>query len=206
MKYTTTKYTSDIKDVDNMDGFEFEEFCCELLRHNGYKNVRRTQASGDYGLDVIATKEGIVYGLQCKNYQGTVGIKAVQEAMSGSQFYSCHVPVVLTNSTFTKQAKEMANKTNVKLWDRNKLIALMKVFPKKEYVEKKVDYIPASIKYKNTTDVKEVKEFKISDIVYRIIGTAIIIIGAFLLFWFVLSPIFMWILDFLLWLFFCFLF
>lgn len=136
MKYTKSKYTSDISDVDNMDGLEFEAFCCELLRCNGYTNVIKTQASGDYGLDVIATsKDGFVCGMQCKNYQGSVGISAVQEAKSGSNYYNCDVAVVLTNSTFTKAAVELAQKTNVKLWDRSKLEELIKVFPEKKIVQ-----------------------------------------------------------------------
>ncbi len=118
--------------IDNMTGLEFEEFCCKLLKANDFINVRRTPSSGDFGLDIIAVKDGIVYGIQCKHYQGAVGVKAVQEALSGCHYYSCHVPVVLTNNYFTHQAIEMANKTNVKLWNRKKLLELTQVFSKKD--------------------------------------------------------------------------
>lgn len=159
MKYTTTKYTSDIKDVDNMDGFEFEEFCCELLRHNGYKNVRRTQASGDYGLDVIATtSDGFVCGIQCKNYQSSVGIAAVQEAKTGSDYYNCDIAIVLTNRTFTKSAIELAKRINVKLWGRNKLIKLIKVFPEKENLKKESLKKEYETYVSNTQNIKHIED------------------------------------------------
>ncbi|MCI8520796.1 MAG: hypothetical protein HFE51_08650 [Clostridia bacterium] len=152
---TQTENTLDISDVDNMDGYEFEEFCCRLLEFNGYTNVINTQASGDYGLDIIATTpEGFICGIQCKNYQGSVGIEAVQQALSGINYYKeCNVAVVLTNSTFTKQAIQMADETNVKLWDRDTLIRLMRVSPKKEI---KTEVLDRTNVENNTTDIENI--------------------------------------------------
>lgn len=106
---------------DYMEGHDFEYFCAELLRKNNYDNVSVTQESGDQGIDVIAFKDGVKYGIQCKCYSSDIGNKAVQEAYSGARFYDCHVPVVLTNRYFTKSAIELAKKNGVLLWDRDKL-------------------------------------------------------------------------------------
>ena len=108
-----------------MDGHEFEYFCAELLKENGFVNVEVTQASGDFGVDVLAEKDGVTYAVQCKCYSDKVGNHAVQEATSGSQYYHRMVAVVLTNSTFTPAAIETAQKTNVLLWDREKLKEMM---------------------------------------------------------------------------------
>ena len=35
--------------IDNLDGFEFEKVCADLLIINGYENVQNTQESVDYG-------------------------------------------------------------------------------------------------------------------------------------------------------------
>ena len=110
---------------DNMEGHDFEYFCAEILKKNDYKNVEVTQGSGDQGIDIIAYKDGVKYGIQCKCYSSDIGNKAVQEAFSGSKFYDCHVPVVLTNRFFTKSAKELAQKNNVLLWDRDYLDKLI---------------------------------------------------------------------------------
>lgn len=84
-----------------------------------------TSTSGDYGIDILAEKDDITYGIQCKRYGGKVGNHAVQEALSGASYYHCMVAVVLTNNYFTPAAIETAQKTNVLLWDRDKLKILL---------------------------------------------------------------------------------
>ena len=70
-------------DYDYMSGDDFEYFCADILRGNGFKNVEVTKASGDHGIDVLAKKDGVKYAIQCKRYSKPVGNKAVQEAYSG---------------------------------------------------------------------------------------------------------------------------
>lgn len=112
-------------DFDLMDGQEFEEFCANILKRNGFWNVRVTKASGDHGVDILADKDGRKYAIQCKCYSNNVGNKAVQEAYSGKTIYKADIAVVLTNSYFTNQAIEDAKTLGVELWDRNKLLKLV---------------------------------------------------------------------------------
>ena len=106
-------------DIDSMDGLQFEHYCSDLLREIGFSDVTLTPASGDYGVDVLAKKDGVTYGIQCKCYADKVGNHAVQEALAGSQFYHRMVAAVLTNNYFTAAAIESARKMNVLLWDRD---------------------------------------------------------------------------------------
>lgn len=106
-------------------GSYFERIACMLLEANGYSNVRNTRTSNDYGIDILAEKDGISYAIQCKCYSSSVGNKAVQESYSGKGFYNCMVAVVFTNSKFTKRAIETAKATQVLLWDRTKLIEMI---------------------------------------------------------------------------------
>lgn len=82
--------------------------------------VEVTKGSGDQGIDILAFKDGIKYGIQCKCYSSNIGNKAVQEAFAGKTFYGCHVAAVLTNQYFTKSAQELAEKNGVLLWDRDR--------------------------------------------------------------------------------------
>lgn len=99
------------------DGIAYEYECANILKARGFHNVQVTQASGDQGLDVIAYKDGRKYGIQCKLYSHPVGNFAVQEAYSGAKFYNCDEAAVMTNNTFTRSAKELADRTGVILWD-----------------------------------------------------------------------------------------
>lgn len=104
-----------------MDGHQYEHECAKILRSKGFSNVSVTKGSGDQGIDVIAYSGGKKYGIQCKYYTSPVGNHAVQEAFSGAKYYNCDVAAVMTNNTFTPAAKELARKTGVLLWDRNKI-------------------------------------------------------------------------------------
>lgn len=112
--------------IDCMEGHEFEHFCAKLLMKNGFTDVKVTQASGDQGVDIIAVKDGMKYAIQCKNYSSHLGNKPIQEVCAGKMFYQCHEAVVMTNSTFTSGAKELAKATGVLLWDRTMLVSFIK--------------------------------------------------------------------------------
>ena len=112
-------------DFDNMEGHQFESFCANLLVKRGYEDVLVTQGSGDQGVDIIAYKDGVKYGIQCKCYSSVVGNKAVQEVFAGKTFYQCHVGIVITNNYFTESAIELAKSNGIILWDRNKLMELI---------------------------------------------------------------------------------
>lgn len=101
----------------NNDGTEFENLVINILEKNNYDNVRQTGKSNDFGVDVLAEKNGIVYAIQCKNYSKPVGNSAVQEIYTGMNYYNAHVGIVATNSSFTPAAKKQAESSNIVLWD-----------------------------------------------------------------------------------------
>lgn len=105
-------------DIDAMSGIEFESFVGDLLKSLGYSGVEVTKSSGDQGVDVIASKDGTKYAIQCKNYSSPLNNKPIQEVTTGKAVYGCDVGVVLTNSTFNQHAVEAANATGTLLWDR----------------------------------------------------------------------------------------
>ncbi len=126
-----------IESIDSMDGFEFEKYTKYLLEKNGYSNVKLTQKYGDQGIDVIAQKDNVKIGIQCKRWKKNVGNKAVQEVHAGIGYYSLNKGIVLTNSFFTNSAKDLAKKLSVEIWDRSDLISLIENMKKSEKKEAK---------------------------------------------------------------------
>lgn len=112
-------------DLDDINGIDFEELTCDILIANGFETAESTQASMDFGVDVLACKDGVSYAIQCKRYHSTVGIEAVQQVYAGRAYYECHVAVVLTNQYFTNNAHKLADKIGVALWDRDMLEQLL---------------------------------------------------------------------------------
>ncbi len=111
--------------IDEMEGRDFEYFCAELLKKRGFKEVEVTKGSGDYGVDILAEKEGVTYAIQCKCYSEPVGVKAIQEAYAGRDYYDRMVGAVLTNQYFTTPAVEAAKKLKILLWDRGYLDSML---------------------------------------------------------------------------------
>lgn len=114
-----------LSDLDGISGTDFESLTCDILAANGFDIAENTQASVDFGVDVLARKDGISYAIQCKRYQDAVGIEAVQQVYAGCAYYGCHVAVVLTNQYFTSNARKLADKLGVILWDRDVLESLI---------------------------------------------------------------------------------
>ena len=118
-EYTQRRMT--IADIDLMSGIEFENFLCSYFKKQGYQ-CKTTKASGDQGIDLIATRQETTLAIQAKCYTGTVGNHAVMEAVAGSKYYNANYCMVITNSTFSKSAIELARANGVILWDRQVLI------------------------------------------------------------------------------------
>lgn len=110
---------------DLLEGHDFEYFCAELLKKRGFLEVEVTKGSGDYGIDILAEKDGVTYAIQCKCYAAPVGVKAVQEAYAGRDYYDRMVGAVLTNQYFTTPAVEAAKKLKILLWDRGYLESML---------------------------------------------------------------------------------
>ena len=112
-------------DLDEMEGHDFEYYCADLLRKRGFIDVSVTKGSGDYGIDILAEKDGVTYAIQCKAYASPVGVKAIQEAFAGKEYYDRMVGAVLTNQYFTNPAVEAAKKLKILLWDRGYLDSML---------------------------------------------------------------------------------
>ena len=115
----------EINELDEIEGHDFEYYCAELLKKRGFIDVTVTKGSGDYGVDVLAEKDGVTYAIQCKAYTAPVGVKAVQEAFAGKEYYDRMVGAVLTNQYFTKPAVGAAKKLKILLWDRGYLDSMI---------------------------------------------------------------------------------
>jgi hypothetical protein len=103
----------------NQSPSEFEHFVAEVWDSMGW-DTQVTTASNDDGIDVIATKSGIHQekaAIQAKKYapSNKIGQPDIQQYDTlRRQDSSVDVVVVVTTSEFSKKAKELAERLNVK--------------------------------------------------------------------------------------------
>ena len=114
-----------ISRMDELEGHDFEFFCADLLRAQGFIDVEVTRGSGDFGVDILAERDGVTYAIQCKRYSSPVGVEAVLRTYGGQAYYERMVGVVMTNQYFTSPAVEAAKKLRILLWDRGYMDAMI---------------------------------------------------------------------------------
>lgn len=123
-----------IDNIDSLSGDEFEDFLYYLFLSLNFK-VKKTQKSHDYGADLIIKSKDKLIVIQCKLYNNhSVGNSAVQEIYTATNYYNASLGVVITNSYFSKPAISLAEKSGIKLWNRNILKQMINLnsFQKKE--------------------------------------------------------------------------
>jgi len=102
--------------VDLMTGKQFERYVGELLKSQGYR-IQYTPATTDYGVDILGRKSGSKVAIQVKRYNKPVGQPAIREAIAGKTHYRCNSSMVITNTSYTKSARNLAESNGCILVD-----------------------------------------------------------------------------------------
>ncbi len=119
------------KNFQNISSYDFEKFIAKLFKAMGYE-TRVTQASNDYGIDVIAKKEHETIAIQCKRYRpgNSIGNNDIQKLLGAMQHRNIQAnhSIIITTSHFTVQAKEQAKECAIELWDNQLLKKMVKKY------------------------------------------------------------------------------
>jgi len=187
----------------NMTPYHFEEFICELFKDSGYQG-EITKFTGDFGADVVLTKDNLKTAVQVKRYEreNLLGVKEINQVIGGREYYKCDKAIIITTSDFTKAARKLAEQTNIELWNWNKLYSEIKgiylrgkdvyeffkdkkilitetqIQPKRERFSFRVDKIEEnmSMRDKNIATIVHIKMTNLTDEkIYATIGNSIII-------------------------------
>jgi restriction system protein len=117
---------------------EFEILLSRLFLSMGYK-TELTQYSRDRGVDIVIKIENFglshTWLVQAKRYSGSVGVKEIREYSSLRYRDRVDGVIIVTTSTFTKEAVEEAAEHNVKLIDGNLLTGMLNHYLPDGYME-----------------------------------------------------------------------
>ena len=109
-----------MEDIDRMTGKQFEKYMESRFDAMGF-TVERIGQQFDYGADLLLHKNGKITAVQVKRYKKAVGPEAIQQVVAAKAYYNASFAAVVTNSTYTKAARELAAVNNIVLWDRKQL-------------------------------------------------------------------------------------
>lgn len=110
----------------NSIGSQYETICAKLLADNNW-SVTITGKTNDQGVDIVASLEGIMCCIQCKNHKRQITNKAVQEVRAGMSHYGGTHAVVVSSSGFTPSARSLAKSNNVLLLNEYELANLKSI-------------------------------------------------------------------------------
>lgn len=132
-------------ELQSMDDYEFEHFIADLWEEMGW-NCEVSTASNDKGIDVRARKSKPYEQkalIQAKRYgEGNkVGSPAIQQYSSlKHQEDNVDKVIIVTTSSFSRNAEELAAALNVKLIDGDDLVRLVEQTGAEEVVMEYVDF------------------------------------------------------------------
>ena len=124
----TRKTTKQRKGIDTMNGLEFESFCAQqLAKSRRFRTVETTPPSGDFGADIVAVdKDGVRWVFQCKRYAQRLDNTPIQEVVGAMAHYNASRAGVITNSSFTAKARQLAKENHVELIEGTQFQRLIK--------------------------------------------------------------------------------
>jgi hypothetical protein len=112
----------------DLTGVQFERLIAQLLTKIGLE-VTSTKESGDGGIDLIAISDQPFfegkYIIQCKRWSGSVGEPVVRDLYGVVMSERANKGILVTTSSFTRQALKFAANKPMELIDGEKLVSLL---------------------------------------------------------------------------------
>ena len=115
-----------LSDLKRMHPFKFEDYVAKLYKNMGY-SVKQTKRTGDGGKDIIATKNGQTYFVECKRYSDPVNVHKMRDFVGACVLGGKDIKgIYVTTSSFTNDAKSAANRIGIQMIDGNKLMSMIR--------------------------------------------------------------------------------
>lgn len=115
-----------LSDLKRMHPFKFEDYVAKLYKNMGY-SVKQTKRTGDGGKDIVATKNGQTYFVECKRYSDPINVHKMRDFVGACVLGGKDVKgIYVATSSFTNDAKSAANRIGIQMIDGNKLMSMIR--------------------------------------------------------------------------------
>jgi len=128
---------SDTEDNSNLKEDEYELDLSKIFKRLGYE-ILDIPISEYHGVDFILSNDEEKIVVQVKQYNGKITDFSVHEILTAKEYYKADKARIVTNSSFSSGAVDLAVRNNVDLWDGKKLREIIKILENNEK-EKKSD-------------------------------------------------------------------
>ncbi len=116
----------DINTIRDLSWRRFEELVGEAYRRQGYRVIENDSAGPDGGIDLVISRQGKRYLVQCKQWRSQkVGVKVVREMFGLITAEQAADGIVITSGQFTRDAAGFAKGKPLELVDGERLATLI---------------------------------------------------------------------------------
>ncbi|WP_409296853.1 restriction endonuclease [Peribacillus sp. SCS-26] len=112
---------SEIWVIHNMTDAQLEDFTAALLERLGYA-ILKPQEGNEFISFTAAAPSGRKAAVKVKSHKRSMGIRLVQKTLRQLSLYDASDCWVITNNSFTPQARDFAKANNIHLHDREQFI------------------------------------------------------------------------------------
>lgn len=115
--------SSNIIQIDHLDGFDFQKFVSEIFKLKGY-SIKEMAFTGDEGKDIVIEKDKERIIIECKHHKSSIGRPVIQKLHSAIITDGrANKGMVITSGSFSKQAIDYVYTKNLPI----ELIDLLKL-------------------------------------------------------------------------------
>ncbi len=115
-----------IRQLHNIDWFQFEKVVEAVFRKVGFKVERRGGANPDGGIDLVIEKDGEPTAVQCKHWKKwNVGVKTVRELLGALTDSGFKKGALIILGGYTGEAKQLADKHGIEIINETELARLL---------------------------------------------------------------------------------
>lgn len=112
--------------IDQLDGFDFEEFIAHVFNMNGLK-ANTTPKTRDGGKDVIVKDKGKIMYIECKHYaeENKITVNYIHKLISACVIDNVKRGIFITTSNYSKESIKIANKckvVNIEIWYKSDVL------------------------------------------------------------------------------------
>ncbi|MFO7882262.1 MAG: restriction endonuclease [Kosmotogaceae bacterium] len=109
-----------LKEVRKMSRKEFINFVNFHFMRLGY-TTEKTRQAVETSADFIIKKNNIKTAVLVVKSDKKIGVRIVEGVLGAYRYLDCSRSIVVTDSFFSDEVKELAEENNIELWDKNKL-------------------------------------------------------------------------------------
>ncbi|WP_100373854.1 restriction endonuclease [Bacillus sp. FJAT-45037] len=124
---------SSVTELEGVSHHDFKLYLIPLFQKQGY-SVTRIKHTNDKGVHLIVRKRGVKALVHAKLSKSDVSARVIRDLNHMKDQYTANQVIIVTNSHFTKEAKQFATASKTILMDHDSLDALIQRYnPKRRH-------------------------------------------------------------------------